>query len=285
MTQVYVNDETRALLIIMKFRAIGLLHGELMHNSATMKEYSELLHQPGEEDEFTLHVGQFALRKIKDRLSLGGTLATRLCPEFASIFWAQLSDHIIDKQTCDYKNFGIFRSSRATGQLRVSFDPSNVLANGELPDRMRSNVEVEQHVDDYCRAVMDLEAPRVAEWPDFGTFHEWRFPLMFTSLLVSSLDEIFRRVATSAEIIGLLEKPRFSDKNHDWLSVFALAAAYSSYYAWANAFGMTLHTGSAIEVDGIGRFYEAHLKIQFEAHAKFQTLLDANIPMTKSIAA
>src|SRR4051794_32635134 len=106
----------------MKFRAIGLLHAELLHNSAIAAQYSELLHEPCEEDEFTLRVGQLALSKIKDRQSFGGTLATRLCPEFASIFWAHLSERLIEKQECDYKNFGVFRSSRATGQLRVSFD-------------------------------------------------------------------------------------------------------------------------------------------------------------------
>lgn len=133
-TQVYVNDETRTLLKIMKFRAIGLWHGELMHNAATMESYSQLLHEPCDEDEFALRVGRLLLKSLQDGSTLGATLASRLCPEFASIFWAQLSDRLIGQQECDYKNFGIFRSSRATGQIRVAFEPSDVVLRGPFPN-------------------------------------------------------------------------------------------------------------------------------------------------------
>ena len=80
----YVNDETRTLLKIMKFRAIGLWHGELMHNAATMESYSQLLHEPCDEDEFALRVGRLLLKSLQDGSTLGATLASRLCPEFAS---------------------------------------------------------------------------------------------------------------------------------------------------------------------------------------------------------
>lgn len=156
-TQVYVNDETRTLLKIMKFRAIGLWHGELMHNAATMESYSQLLHEPCDEDEFALRVGRLLLKSLQDGSTLGATLASRLCPEFASIFWAQLSDRLIGQQECDYKNFGIFRSSRATGQIRVAFEPSDVVLRGALPESMLSTAEAELHIDNYCRSVMDRQ--------------------------------------------------------------------------------------------------------------------------------
>ncbi|PYV66773.1 MAG: hypothetical protein DMG96_41355 [Acidobacteria bacterium] len=124
------------------------------------------------------------------------------------------------------------------------------------------------------------------DWPDFGPFQEWWLPLTITTLLAGALDDVLQTVGASEQVLKLVqERPQVLEHGRDWLSILSMATSYASYYAWANAFGTVLEIGSAIEVDGIGRFHKAQGRIEFEAHTKFQNLLDVNIPLARQFAA
>ncbi|HXM60575.1 MAG TPA: hypothetical protein VN950_06935 [Terriglobales bacterium] len=287
-----LNNETRTLMRLLKFRAIGLWHAELAHSPGTAKQYSALVGNPalsptGPMDEgFTLGVGRLLLANVLERTRLGVSIAPRLCPELAEIFWAALSESLIERSVCDYKNFGIFRVSRATGKLHVVFEPSAVLNGRPLLEPQSSPYQDEQFVDEYTRRVMDPLLQEVQDYPDFGAVDQWRIPLIATWLLTKALDDILHSVVSSKEINGITgEMPRDVERERDWLTVVAMATGYASYYAWIIAFCVDLRTNSRISVDGIGRFQRTVERIEFEPVAQLQRMLDVNIPMARQTAA
>jgi hypothetical protein len=263
-----INSETRILLTLMKFRAMGIIEAQLCQDPLTAVEYTRLMELKSTDDEFSLAVGQCLRTVVENNPYFAVSIACRLFPELDAIFWAQMTDRLIQGAFCDYKNFGAFRANRSTGKVNLDFAPSRVISEQAVPEALASQNRTENLLDDISRSLMTGLKEELIDFADFGGVEAWRLPLIATSLLTRGLNQTWRSILVSKEFLP--------NENIDWLGILAMGTSFATYYALVLSYGVELSTRSEIKVDGVGTFRQAPHGLEFSADPAFQRLLFAN---------
>ena len=273
----YLNPETRALLMFMRFRVVGMLHVELRTNPVTAQAYSLLLENNSDDQMFNLRAGLLLMERVSETKS-AGRLAPRLFTELVPILWAQVVDWLVQMSTCEYKNFGIFRANRAAGTVHVDFTPNPVVAENAVPAPLHSTYRTESLIDQLCFPGIVAAREELVMWTDFGSISDWRLPLIGTTVITRALDLAWMNLLANKELVPEL--------GTDAVEVFAMAASVVAYYAWAIAFGSELRTRSEWNMPDIGIFRRSELHVEFTPASCFLSLIRANLPpLVKGLAA
>jgi hypothetical protein len=271
--RIYLTDETRTLLTLMKFRAVGLIHGELFENPITAQQYDSLVAGNLDERRFTESVGALLVQTIKEGPAFSVSLPPRLFPELASILWQQVTDRLIEASQCEYNSFGAFRANLQGGILHVDFLPSAVARGDAPPESVTSGYGGEILVDEYCRSWMEPIRRSVLAWPPSVLAGEWGLPLIATTLLTRGLNNVWRNV------LGIL--PARVEGDEDWLTLLAMGASFATYYAWNVAFGIALRAKSVLVLEGVGSFEIKGETVEFKPTPQLFKLLRQNISIRK----
>lgn len=273
----YLNPETRALLIFMRFRVVGMLHVELRTNPLTAQAYRLLLESNWDDQAFNVRTGHLLMENVSGTKS-AGRIAPRLLTELVSILWAQVVDWLVEMSTCEYKNFGGFRANRAAGTVHVDFTPSPVVADNATPASLHSTYRAESLINELCYLAIVSAREELIMWTDFGSISDWRLPLIGTTVITRALDLAWMNVLANKEVVPEL--------GTDAVEVFAMAASVVTYYAWAIAFGIELRTRSELNMQDIGLFRRSESQVEFTPASCFLSLLRANLPpLVKGLAA
>lgn len=235
----------------MKFRAQGLLYSELAKSPATAQQYSALIENEANRQQFKERAGNLLVHTIKQKLPFGDKLPTVLFLEMTGILVQQITDWLIEETGCEYNNLGAFSAELRPGLqvgLRLRFIPSPVVRENELPESIYSDYRGEVLADEYCRSAMDPIRQMVLGAPDLASAGEWSLPLAANILLTSGLSEVWRNFISK----GI--PPARVEGDEDWLTLLAMGASFATYYAWVVAFGMALNAKSEVTLEEVGSF-------------------------------
>jgi hypothetical protein len=265
----YLNSETRALLTLMKFRVVGVLHFELWTNPLTVSEYRTLLENERDDQVFADQAARLFVRQI----SLAARIAPRLLPELLSILWAHVLDRLVEESICKLNGFGEFRINRAVGTVHVEFTPSSALVESGIPPLLHSTLHIENMIHELCHQAVATAREDVAS--DYGPIPGWHLPLIGTALIESALGVACVNALNSQEV-----------RHNDELAVLAMSASAVAYYAWLAAFAFELGTRSEFNMPDVGLFKGRNSHVEFTPVPSFSALLVANLPpLVKGLAA
>jgi len=274
----HINEETRTLINILRFRVEALLEAELAANPITSETYRSVSERNAEDAVFVSALGQELGGIISSSEDFGVALAPRLCPVIAGLFWSQATNRLIDQSNCDFKNFGKLGANRSGGLVQVSFQESTVLGNNAVPETLLSTLRAESLAEDLTRQVFLPVREQLLRRPDFGYPAAWQIPLVVTALLTRGLPALWRLAPPSL--------PGGVVQDQGLISSIALLTSFATYLSWTVGLGTHMSLWPNLAVEGLGTLLRSDSgTVGFQANTDFRNLLSINIPRAEGRAA
>jgi hypothetical protein len=274
----YMSQETRKLITLVRFRIEALLEAELAENPSTRDIYRRVSQQNVDDSAFVAALGEEVQTLISSTSDVSIALAPRLCPVVAGLFWTQVTDQLIERTNCDFKNFGEFVTNRPGGLLRVSFTSSPVLSHNSPPELQQSPFQVENVAEQLSHKVLLPIREQFSRRPDFGYTAAWQVPLVVTAILTRGLPKLWAEMASVQ--LGVVPE------SQGFVSSIAMVTSFAAYFAWTAGLGIHMSLWPELAVEGLGSLLRNDSGVvEFQASAEFRKLLDINIPRAEGLAA
>ena len=115
------NRETERLLRLVAVRASGLLHSLLRSSDPFREKYLTMLSTSQEALDFEAKASELLMIATREP-SFILSVAHRAPHDFASTFWVELPEWLVEEERCTFQNFGIFAVVSRRDRTQITFD-------------------------------------------------------------------------------------------------------------------------------------------------------------------
>jgi nucleoid DNA-binding protein len=267
------NRETERLLRLVGIRASGLLHSLLRSSDRFREKYLTMLSNSEKELDFEAKAGELLMIAIREP-GFVLSLAHRATHNFASTFWVELPEWLVEEERCTFQNFGIFAVVSRRDHIQITFDSRLSLDAAAKSEPVEPSGDSGWLMSKIVHEETESIRAQTFRAGQSSAIPPWQFPLVFSEVLSLTLYDSLRRIVEHTKSNAFV-----AEFPNGWFGLLGMAIAIASYYGFETVIESELCNGRQVGVDRIGIFRAEGSRVTFLAAVEFTNMLAANLKM------